>query len=229
LLDVLKNGDSVPAWEVLDLYNILEGSPTLQALEAEAEKRGWTHEQVQLQPSPYIPLPGDFDEYLMNIDKKQRHEIRRKLRNVAQDLVEPGFYVVEDAEALDDEVDAFIAMMAQDPSKKAFLTEPMRRHLHNTARVAFDGGWLHLAFYTLDREKAAANMSFNWHNRLWLYNSGWEWEYRQYSPGWLLLANLLQWANENGISEFDFMRGDEDYKYKFGGVDRHIFRVTLTP
>jgi len=27
----------------------------------------------------------------------------------------------------------------------------------------------------------------------------------------------------------DFMRGDEPYKYKFGGIDRHIYRVTLTP
>ncbi len=34
-------------------------------------------------------------------------------------------------------------------------------------------------------------------------------------PGWVLLTHLLQWANENGIEEFDFMRGDEDYKYKF--------------
>ncbi|MDY6874063.1 MAG: GNAT family N-acetyltransferase [Chloroflexota bacterium] len=229
LLDFLKNSDAVPAWEVLDLYNILEDSPTLSVLEAEAETRGWVHEQTRLQPSPYITLPGDFDAYLMSIDKKQRHEIRRKLRNVAQDLVEPDFYYVKDGDTLDDEVDAFIAMMAQDPSKKDFLTEPMRQHLHNTARVAFDGGWLHLSFYTLDGVKAAANMSFIWHNRLWLYNSGWEWAYRQYSPGWLLLANLLQWANENGITEFDFMRGDESYKYKFGAEDRFIYRVQLTP
>ncbi len=229
LLDFLNGGDSVPAWAALDLYNILEESPTLAVLRAEAENRGWRHEQTRMLPSPVIPLPGDFEEYLLSIDKKQRHEIRRKLRNVAQDLVEPDFYVVEDPDTLDAEVDAFIAMMAQDPIKQAFLTEPMRRHLHNTARVAFDGGWLHLSFYTLDGNKAAANLSFIWHNRLWLYNSGWEWEYRQYSPGWLLLANLLQWATENGIREFDFMRGDEDYKYKFGGVDRFIDRVTLMP
>ncbi len=228
LMDFLLNED-LPHWELLDLYNILEDSPTLEALQTEGDKRGWAHKQVHLQPAPYIPLPGNFEDYLAGIDKKQRHEIRRKLRNVEQDLAEGDLYFTQDPEKLETDVDAFIDMMAQDPNKRDFLTEPMRQHLHNTARIAFEGGWLQMAFFTLDGDKAAANMSFNYHDRLWLYNSGWDWDYRDYSPGWILIAYLIQWANENGIEEFDFMRGDEPYKYKFGGVDRHIYRVTLTP
>jgi len=229
LIDFLVNDPGIPNWEILDFYNILENSPSLEILQSEAEQRGWAHKQIQLQPSPYIPLPGDFDDYLAGIDKKQRHEIRRKLRNVEQDLAEPDLYFVQEREHLQAETQAFIEMMAQDPNKKDFLTDAMVKHIHNTAKIAFDNGWLQLAFFTLDGQKAAANMSFNFNNRLWLYNSGWDWEYRDYSPGWLLLAYLLQWANENGIEEFDFMRGDETYKYKFGGVDRFIYRVTLTP
>ncbi len=228
LLDFLLKED-LPAWELLDLYNILEESPTLAALQTEAEKRGWTHQQVHLQPAPTIPLPGDFEAYLAGIDKKQRHEIRRKLRNVEQDLAETDLYFTEDPELLEQDVEAFLDMMAQDPNKREFLTEPMRQHLHNTARVAFDRGWLQLAFFTLDGNKAAANMSFSFNDRLWLYNSGWDWAYRDYSPGWILIAYLIRWANAHGIQEFDFMRGDEPYKYKFGGINRHIYRVTLTP
>jgi CelD/BcsL family acetyltransferase involved in cellulose biosynthesis len=43
----------------------------------------------------------------------------------------------------------------------------------------------------------------------------------------VLLGHLLQWANENDRSEFDFMRGNEDYKYKFGAVDRFVTRLTV--
>ena len=228
LLDSLIK-EELPNWELLDLYNILEESPTLAALKQEGEKRGWSHKQVHLQPAPFIPLPGDFDEYLGGIDKKQRHEIRRKLRNVDQDLAVADLYFTEDPELLEQDIDAFLEMMAQDPNKREFLTEPMRQHLHNTARIALEGGWLQMAFFTLDGNKAAANMSFNYNNRLWLYNSGWDWAYRDYSPGWILIAYLIEWANEHGIEEFDFMRGDEPYKYKFGGIDRHIYRVTLVP
>jgi CelD/BcsL family acetyltransferase involved in cellulose biosynthesis len=228
LADFLLNED-LPDWEQMDLYNILEESPTLAALQEEGKKRGWAHQQIHLQPAPTITLPGDFDEYLSGIDKKQRHEIRRKLRNVEQGLAEGSLYFTEDREKLSSDMDAFMDMMAQDPNKKSFLTEPMRQHLHNTARVAFNKGWLQLAFFTLDGNKAAANMSFNFNERLWLYNSGWESEYREYSPGWILIAYLIEWANKNGIKEFDFMRGDEPYKYKFGGIDRQIYRVTLKP
>jgi CelD/BcsL family acetyltransferase involved in cellulose biosynthesis len=42
-----------------------------------------------------------------------------------------------------------------------------------------------------------------------------------------VLGNLLKWANENGRSEFDFMRGNEEYKYKFGAVDRHVIHLQL--
>jgi CelD/BcsL family acetyltransferase involved in cellulose biosynthesis len=226
LLDFLKDAD-IPEWKLLDLYNILQDSPTISLLKQEAEKRQWSQQEIHLQPSPYIPLPGDFEAYLAQIDKKQRHEIRRKLRKVEQSLAEGGLYFTEDSENLESDVQAFIDMMAQDPNKRDFLTDAMRQHIHNTARVAFDAGWLQLSFFTLDGKKAAANLSFNYDNRLWLYNSGWEWEYRDYSPGWVLLAYLIEWANKNGIREFDFMRGDEAYKYKFGGIDRHVYRVMV--
>ena len=229
LLDFLIKEEDLPQWEVLDLYNLLKESPTLKALEAEAQQRGWQHQQVHLQPAPSISLPGDYEAYLAELDKKQRHEIRRKWRNVENSLAEANFYFVEDTDQLEAETEAFIEMMAQDPNKKDFLTDAMRQHLHNTIQLAFEGGWLQLAFFTLDGKKAAGYLSFTYDNRIWCYNSGWEWEFREYSPGWVLLAYLLEWANDNDIREFDFMRGDEDYKYKFGAIDRHVYRVTLKP
>jgi CelD/BcsL family acetyltransferase involved in cellulose biosynthesis len=48
-----------------------------------------------------------------------------------------------------------------------------------------------------------------------------------YSPGWVLLGYLLRWANENHYKEFDFMRGDEEYKYRFGAVDRYVMRAVV--
>jgi len=43
----------------------------------------------------------------------------------------------------------------------------------------------------------------------------------------VLLGYLLQWANEQGRSEFDFLRGAEEYKYRFGAIDRFVMRATL--
>jgi len=43
-----------------------------------------------------------------------------------------------------------------------------------------------------------------------------------------LLGHVINWACENQRTEFDFMRGDEDYKYRFGAVNQHVMRVKLT-
>ena len=70
-------------------------------------------------------------------------------------------------------------------------------------------------------------MNFDYEDRIWVYNSGIDFTYREFSPGWVLLAYLLEWANQNKRQAFDFMRGDEDYKYRFGAFDRRVVRVMI--
>lgn len=215
-------------WQVLDWYNLAEDSPSLPVLRAEAEQRGWAYSQEIYQPTPSIPLPGDFEQYLAGIDKKQRHEIRRKMRRAEESGRGLRWYIVEDETALDAEMDAFLHLMAQDPAKDAFLTSVMRTQMKQSVHAAFRAGWLQLAFLEVDGEKACGYLNFDYNNRIWVYNSGLDRRFLDLSVGWVLLGYLLQWANEHKRSEFDFMRGGEDYKYKFGGLDRHVLRVKIT-
>jgi len=138
------------------------------------------------------------------------------------------WYFVSDETTLDAAVDAFLAMMAEEADKAKFLTGTMRRQMHLACRAAFENGWLQLAFLEVDGERAAGYLNFDYQNRIWVYNSGLDRRFLELSPGWVLLGHLLQWANENKRSEFDFMRGGEDYKYRFGGVDKIVVRAKVT-
>jgi CelD/BcsL family acetyltransferase involved in cellulose biosynthesis len=228
MLEFLPNLQD-PDWRVLDLYNLPDTSPTLNALETSAQELGWSFHQERLQPCPYIPLPGDWEEYLSQIDKKQRHEIRRKMRRADEYQPPVRWYIVEDEQTLDREIDDFLALMAQDPEKGRFLTEVMRSQMRASVHTAFQAGWLQLAFLEVGGDKAAGYLNFDFAGHIWVYNSGFAFEYRDLSAGWVLLGHLLKWANENGRKSFDFMRGAEDYKYRFGGIDRYVMRATLEP
>jgi CelD/BcsL family acetyltransferase involved in cellulose biosynthesis len=229
-LDILLahlNSEQAPAWQVLDWYNIPENSPTLPALSTAAEKLGWQFNQERLQPCPYIPLPGDWETYLAGIDKKQRHEIRRKMRR-AESYNEPvRWYFVDDENNLDREIEDFLVLMAQDPEKDRFLTEVMRSQMHAAVHAAFNAGWLQLSFLEVGGKKAAGYLNFDYDGHIWVYNSGINFDYGSISPGWVLLGYLLKWANENQRAAFDFMRGDEAYKYRFGGIDRFVVRAMV--
>ena len=215
-------------WESLDLYNLLDGTPSLIALEQAAARMGIVIETTRLQHSPFIPLPGDWETYLAGIDKKQRHEIRRKMRRVEEAGAAVRWYIVEDSSTLEAETNAFLSLMENDEDKLKFLTERMREHIHRTIRCAFDAGCLQLAFLEVNSEKAAGYLSFDYLGRMWIYNSGLDWKFSEYSPGWVLLGNLIRSAIETGHTEFDFMRGDEEYKYRFGAVDRFVMRLVIS-
>lgn len=211
----------------LDLYNIVEDSPTLDALETAAHELGMQLEKHKLQHSPYIPLPGDWETYLQSLDKKQRHEIRRKMRRAGEGQETVEVYITSDTGRLEDDMEDFLELMAQDEEKEDFLSPLMREQMKSIMRCAFSESCLQLAFLVIGGNKTAAYLSFDFLNRIWVYNSGLDRRYMAYSPGWVLLGHLLQLAIEQGKEEFDFMRGDEGYKYKFGAVDRHILRVTV--
>lgn len=226
LLDFLSSSFD-GRWSALDWYNLPDSSPTLAALKTEAEKRGWTHHQEIYRPTPRIPLNGSFEEYLSRIDKKQRHEIRRKMRRAAEADENVRFYVVDKDSDIEPELESFLHLMLQDPQKAEFLHEVMRDQMSNSIRAAHAYGYLWLGFLEVDGQKVAASLNFDYKNKLWGYNSGVSRAHMELSPGWVLLANTIQWCCENGRYEFDFMRGDEEYKYRFGGVNKYVMRAKI--
>jgi CelD/BcsL family acetyltransferase involved in cellulose biosynthesis len=227
---VLKDleGPQGPVWEILDLYNIPEESQTLARLDDAVQKLGWNITKERIQPAPYILIPHSWNEYLKGIKKKQRHEIRRKLKRAENHDTPVSWYFVQDEDSLDEEIKAFLDLMALDNQKEEFLTDIMRKQMGEAIHTAFNAGWLQLSFLMIGEEKAAAYLNFDYANKLWVYNSAINFDFYDLSPGWVLLAYLIQWAIENGREVLDFMRGDEVYKYRFGGIDRYVMRVQIT-
>ncbi len=227
LLDFLAQSGPCGGFS-FDWYNLPDTSPTLTALKSESEKRGCLYREEIYRPTPRISLEGGFEAYLARIDKKQRHEIRRKMRRAAESQVPVHFHIVEDASTLDGEIQSFFHLMSQDANKAGFLKPTMRAHVSAVIRTAFAHGYLWLAFLSVDGVKAAAALNFDYKNKLWGYNSGVSRDFMELSPGWVLLTHEIQWACEHGRYEFDFMRGDEEYKYRFGGVNKYVIRVILS-
>lgn len=215
-------------WQVLDLYNIPEDSPSLTALEGSAERRGWDIQRERLQPCPVIVFDGTWEDYLAKLVKKQRHELRRKMRRAAQYPGGVKWRIIRLEEDIETATDGLMKMMATDPRKLEFLTPKMCSQFRRSIRAAHENGWLHLSFLEVGGKQAAAYLSFDYGGQLWLYNSGINPDYQSLSPGLVLLGHLIRWAINQGRREFNFLRGDEAYKYRMGGIDRYINRLTIT-
>lgn len=217
-----------PEWTALDFWNVPADSPTRTVLPALAAARGLFCAETTAEVCPIIELPATFDAYLEQLDGKQRHELRRKLRLAqANDAVAVR---IVDPVALPQAVDDFLALLQRSTPEKAAWLNPGRTELfHEAARAALAQGTLDLLFLEVDGVRAAALFNFAYRDRIWVYNSGLDpLRFGRLSVGAILSALSIEQAIAAGYRRYDLLRGNEVYKYRLGGHDHPIYRLQLT-
>lgn len=226
--------DHAPQWDIFDLCNLPEESQTYQRLPTIYEQAGLQVEVRQEDVAPQLPLPATYGRYLQEqVDKKQRHEIRRKQRRAERET-EVGFYIIglephAEPYDLESEMNDFLRLQRISRVDKAkFMTPEMEYFFRAIARRMYDAGCLCLCFLTLNGDKAATQLTFAYDGCFLLYNSGYDPDtYKQFSPGWVLQAYSIQYAIADGYRLYDFMQGDEEYKYRFGSQEYKVMRTIV--
>jgi CelD/BcsL family acetyltransferase involved in cellulose biosynthesis len=242
-LDWLNN--SAATWDRLDLCNQPRTSLTYTRLAEMARERGWAVEVFQEDVCPIITLPQECDRpgcddpqqkppelwevYLERLDKKERHEIRRKLRRLDREAPDAQMRIVRGGAELDRAMADFIRLhRLSSRDKDAFMTDDMQGFFRAIAAALADRGWLQLSFLEIAGQPVASYFCFDYGNQILVYNSGYDPQASpQLSPGWVLLARLIQGAIAQARTRFDFLQGNEDYKYRFGGVDEPVHRTIV--
>lgn len=212
-------------WQHLELDGLMEDSITLRLLPTLAEERGWSVSVDFEAVSPRIPILPSWDDYQRALGKKDRHELRRKLRRLAA-AGEVNHYHVTDPKS-EDVGDMLRLLRASREEKSAFLTPDKERFFYNLAGSMAKEQCLKLFFLELDGVRVAASYCFDYKNGYYLYNSGYDVRYGQLSVGLLLKALCLKSAIEEKKVVFDLLRGSENYKYHLGAKDCEIHRITV--
>lgn len=215
-------------WEELDLVNIPAVSPAVSAWQNWAEANGHACQSTTLQPCPAIALPESWQDYLARLEKKQRQELRRKIRNAQRAAGDLRLSLPSNQNQLEESLGEMLRLMRTDPRKAEFLSEAMQEQFITMALHAYEAGWLHLSLLRAGGKAISGLLSFDYEGRIWVYNSGFDHAYLDLSPGWVHMGMLIQWAIEHGRQAVDFLRGDEEYKFRLGGVAQAIKRVVIT-
>lgn len=211
--------------EVLDLVPLRPDSVLFQLLPALAEKRGVCCATEMIDVSFDVPLPSSWEEYLKALRGKDRHELRRKLRNLSKSG-ETSFYNVPPTS--ENMRDFFHLFRISREDKEAFMTPGREAFFTRLAHDLGEMGWVQLSFLELDEQRVATAMCFDYGDAISLYNSGYEPEFGPLSVGLLCKAMTIRQAIEKGRKVYDFLRGAEDYKFHLGGKPFSIYRMVLT-
>ena len=222
------------AWDVVDLRRLRTGDPATDALakafEWAAPKAGWVVTREQEDVCPILTLtPGtDYEGYLATLDKKERHEIRRKVRRAEA----AGEVKLESSAHPIDDLDAFVDLHQKRWGAEGLFppTEggaASRRFFAELFEDCAPSGIMDLSFLSVGGRRIAAGVTFDDGEAVYYYNAGVEPEARELSPGVVMVACYIQRAIGLGRTRLDFLRGDEPYKYEWGAVDSPIERLLV--
>jgi CelD/BcsL family acetyltransferase involved in cellulose biosynthesis len=224
LLDKLKR-DRI---KELSLESLRHDSTAMACLVDLAKDKGYkvscTRENVSLD----LDLPYSWYDYLSTLSPKQRRETGRRFRRLEEEG-DVNYRIVESAKP--EVLDIFFKLMrVSRKDKAAFMTPQMESFFRALAQTMAEARMLRFGVLEISTKPVAAVMCFDYNDKVYLYNSGYDPEYGYLSAG--LLSKLLSIKDsiERGRKAYDFLKGAEEYKYRLRGREIPIYscRIVLT-
>jgi hypothetical protein len=166
-------------------------------------------------------LPDQYDDYLQNLTKKNRHELNRKKRKFSDQV--DSFELLESRE--NEIFKIFVSQHKQSKGDKGkFMTENIEAYFEDLLNI---DGW---KIYYLSTNKGVISTAFCYENNngCYLYNSSRDNEFNSINPGIVLNDLIIQDLINDGKSFFDFLKGTERYKFDLGGKSVQLYDLSLS-
>ncbi len=175
-----------------------------------------------------LNLPRTWDEYLDSLSGKERHEIRRKIRRL-EEAGRISCSVVKDREEVSAAMDIFIRLFRSNRVEKTlFMNAAIESFFRGLADAMAEFGFVRLFLLKIDDTYAAAALCFDYLSTMYLYNNGYDKEYSPLSVGFISKVFSIRHGISMGREKYDFLKGDEAYKGRLGGMPVKLYRCLVT-
>jgi CelD/BcsL family acetyltransferase involved in cellulose biosynthesis len=217
----------------LELSHVRHQSTQTADIASQLRELGWHDHRATIEVCPYIALADHtWDSYLAALGRTHRTNFKRKLKKLQ------GLYTLRideaqtDAErraALDILVNLHLKRRREVGASDALHTRDLLAFHEEMTSTALRCNWLRLHVMWLDNVPVAAMYGFEYDKVFYFYQSGFDMDYGNYSVGLIMAGLVIKSMIERGIREFDFLHGDEGYKYLWTSTERELVRFTLFP
>jgi CelD/BcsL family acetyltransferase involved in cellulose biosynthesis len=238
---IARRGREEEAWAALlqarsgsqavwELHSVPATSPTVQAVPELAETAGITAAVTVEERCPVLTLPRTWEAYLATLSGRHRHELTRKIRRFEREAPEGRVFCASRSAELDARLGDFLDLHRRSRVGKArFMDARMEEFFRRVTGLLAERDAVRMWFLDLPQGPVAGFLCLEWEGVVGLYNSGFHPAYAALAPGLVLLAHVVRDAIARGKRQFDFLRGEERYKYEFGPVPEDVCLVTLRP
>ncbi len=215
LLDALNARRS--EFDIIQFTDLAEEALLLPALAKWSEATGIAYQRRTWNICPYVTTVGTFEAYFKTVSQKHRYKVRLFGRRLAEHHA-VTFHVARTPNEVAVAIDELFALHAKrwtikNDDVSGFDNETSRRFHRGVAAALAAQDGVRIFVLRCDDRPVAACYCFLFDGRLFFYQPGWDPAFRQFHVAKILLGHAIQYCFGQGIREFDFLRGTEDYKF----------------
>jgi CelD/BcsL family acetyltransferase involved in cellulose biosynthesis len=211
-------------WEQLNFRDVID--PRLDDFLKYFLPQKYNLQELERTPCPFLTLPKTWDHFLDgHLSSSFRKEIKYKIRRIEKHPSLALEYVREDN--LESHIQILLNLWQKRWGENS---KQVIQCIRSILRSSFTENKLYLPVLWDGDHPVAARAAFVDSSKHTFYGfiSGWDRRYAKYSPGMVMFANGFRFAIENGLFNYDFLRGTEKYKYEFGASDRFNRNIIIS-
>jgi CelD/BcsL family acetyltransferase involved in cellulose biosynthesis len=176
-------------------------------------------ELVQGKTCPYISALDSKDTFLDSLDSSFKKDMRRSMRNLETNHGKVEIERCDKPSTVDACLPIFFDLHQNRWVSKSeggvFRKKETRDFYSDISRKWAENGWLALYFLKVNDKPVAAQYCVEYQNKMCYVLGGFDVEYSKYSIGNLLTFKIIEDCIQRGLHEFDFLKGDEAYKFRW--------------
>lgn len=224
-LEFLKNKHS--QWDILNLKDMQIKEPDNALFK---DFPGFSIVKMADTACPYLEIKSNWNDYLAGKSSKDRNNIKRWER-VINKSGKVGILKVENGVPPKELLQQILGIEAKswkvDAGNPRLLGEKATRFFEDIFEKFNSNKWLELWFLSLDEKPITYMINFYYKNKIYFYNIAYDKDYAKSYPGVHLISVVLQDSFKRQVDEYDFLRGDESYKYFWTQTSRPLYQIVV--
>lgn len=219
------------SWDIGRLNGLPEDSPNLISLKSVFSGRSYFRAAwSQNNNAPYILIDQNWECYWENLRQSPKKNSKQMLRMLTREKGGPIYHEPKDLGEVDFYIEALIRQHLVRRKEVAgtysvFENTTTIEFYKDIARQLFTLGWLRMPVLLVQGEVGAISLDFEYAAKYFYYMPTFNPTYGRYSIGRMLLLNNIKSAFDRGLKEFDFMLGNEPYKFDYNPKIRKLYKV----
>jgi CelD/BcsL family acetyltransferase involved in cellulose biosynthesis len=212
-------------WDALNLVSMKQDALNLQLIKEYCKEKGLQSWEYASRIAPYIELPASMDEYMQSLSNNSRWRFRKQ-RKTLENGRNVELLETKDKKAVAPDFTTIMQLHQKRWEQKggpgSFAEERVGfLKFHKTiVQRFFDNGWLYLLRLLVDGIPTAGHYNYFYHNKVYYHSIGFDPEWAEYNVGSVLQLLAVEDSIGKGAKEFDFLSGNEPYKYSWTKKDR---------